>query len=79
MENVGIMIGVAIPALLVASLFLWGRGIIKARKADLIIGFTLFVLLCGYFVVCGMSLFDGLGHLVGFILFTQKLTINKRG
>jgi hypothetical protein len=38
--------GLASVALIGAALFLWGRGMIKARRDDLVAGFVVFVIAC---------------------------------
>ena len=50
-------------AVLLAALFFWGRGIVKSRKGDIILGFSILALIClASFVLAESSaVFSGVG------------------
>jgi hypothetical protein len=61
-----IALSIAILALLVAGYFLWGRGLIKSKKSDLILGFSVLALWCfiAFGVADSSAVFSEVGMLV---------------
>jgi hypothetical protein len=74
MEIISATLLLALP---VAALFFWGRGILKSRKDDIVLGFSLLALVCLGSVVFSTrsAVFSGLG-LVLFIFGVETLIVN---
>ena len=72
MDIVSVIAALALP---LAAFFFWARGLIKSRRDDIVLGFSILVLICVVsFVLSGSSaVFSGIGILI--ILFGVETLI----
>jgi len=57
---------IAAIALMFAGLFFWGRGVLKSRKSDIILGFSILAIFCVASVIASRSsaIFSELGMVI---------------
>ncbi len=74
MEIVSVIAALALP---LAAFFFWARGLIKSRRDDIVLGFSILALICVVsFVLSGSSaVFSAIGILI-FLFGVETLIVN---